>query len=293
MNPVSNVKQYDIACGQFRTHLIEAGKAGAPILLLIHDGGLGGDSHTSWDYLIGELQSDFHLFAIDLYGFGRSDMVFEFGRRPYDSHIEQVANVTQHLGISEAYFVGSSYGGSVLLRAAAKRPLPWPMAGGVSIGGTGGVYRHEEGKRILAATEPNRESLAKFVRLLVAVDWSAIEDNIDQRLLNALRPGHWEALAAPRLRSPISRKDAAGNYPASLSLCEVPLLLIEGRNDVLLEDGWANRVARYAPRGRSIELNCRHSPNLDNAPLIASILREFVDDARAARSGAAADRPRV
>lgn len=293
MNPVSNAKQYDIACEQFRTRLIEAGKVGAPILFLVHDGGLGGDSHTSWDYLIGELQSDFHLFAIDLYGFGRSDMVFEFGRRPYDSHIEQIANVTQHLGINEAYFVGSSYGGSVLLHAAAKRPLPWPMAGGVSIGGTGGVYRHEEGRKILAATEPNRESLAKFVRLLVAADWPAIEDNIDKRLLNALRPGHWEALAAPRLRSPASHKDAAGNYPASLALCEVPLLLIEGRNDVLLEDGWANRVARHAPRGRSIELDCSHSPNLDNAPLIASILREFVDDARAARSGTAADRPRV
>lgn len=293
MNSASKAKQYDVACGRFRTHLIEAGKVGKPIFVLIHDGGLGGDSHTSWDYLIGELQADFHLFAVDLYGFGRSDMVFEFGRRPYDSHIEQVTNLASHVGIREAYFVGSSYGGSVLLRAAAQNPLPWPMLGGVSIGGTGGVYRHESGRKILASTEPNRESMAKFVRLLVTEDWPALDDNIDKRLLNALRPGHWETLAAPRLRSPASQRDASDNYPGSLSLCEVPLLLIEGRYDVLLEDGWANRVARLAPQGRSIELNCSHSPNLDSAPLIASILREFVNDPRSIHAGATAGRPHI
>lgn len=280
MNAASSQKQHDIACGNFRTRLVEAGKSGAPVLFLIHDGGLGGDAQTSWAYLIPELQRDFHLFAIDLYGFGRSEMVFEFGRRPYDSHIEQIANVVRHVGINEAYFVGTSYGGSVLLRAAAQRTPPWPMLGGVSIAGTGGVYRHEDGKKILAATEPNRDSLSKFVRLLVAPDWPGLDENVDQRLSNALKPGHWETLAAPRLRSPAGRVEIADDYPASLSVCEAPLLLIEGRNDVLLEDRWAARVASHAPHARAIELDCAHSPNLDQAPLIAEVLREFVSVAR-------------
>jgi pimeloyl-ACP methyl ester carboxylesterase len=279
MNRAGALKHHDIACGNFRTHVVEAGKSGAPVLFLIHDGGLGGDAQTSWAHLIPELQSDFHLFAIDLYGFGRSDMVFEFGRRPYDSHIEQIANVVRHVGIKEAFFVGTSYGGSVLLRAAARDMLPWPMSGGVSIAGTGGVYRHESGKKMLAATEPNRDSLSKFVGLLVDPDWPGLSENVDQRLSNALRPGHWETLAAPRLRSPAGKPEALDDYPVSLSGCEVPLLLIEGRNDVLLEDQWASRVASNAPQGRAIELNCAHSPNLDRAPVIAGILRAFIGGA--------------
>lgn len=271
-------KKYTIECGKFRTHLLEAGKSGTPVLFLLHDGGLGGDIHTSWDSLLAELRTDFHLFAMDLYGFGSSDMVFEFGRRPYESHIEQVASVTHKLGITEAYFIGSSYGGSVTLRAAAQAISPWPMLGGVSIGGTGGVYRHPAGKKMLAEVEPTRESLKKFVQLLVADDWPEIERYTERRLQNAQRPGHWETLAAPRLRRNADQKSATefDEYPASLSACKFPLLLIEGSDDDLLEDDWAQRVASYAPFGRSIIVPGRHSPNLDRAPRIAAILRDFV-----------------
>jgi pimeloyl-ACP methyl ester carboxylesterase len=270
--------QHSIVSGQFRTHLVEAGQEGAAVLFLIHDGGLGADSKVSWNDVITELQSDFHIFAIDLYGFGQSDMLFHFGRRPYESHIEQIADVVRAIGIKAAHFVGTSYGGSVVLRAAAQSPRPWPMLSGVSVSGTGGVYRHEHGKRLLATTEPKRESLREFVKLLVSDDWSAIELNVEQRMQNAVRPGHWEALAAPRLRSPIDRhvSGETDRYPASLADCDVPLLLVEGAHDVLLEDDWAQRIAKHASLGRALRIDASHSPNLDNPSLIAEVLREFV-----------------
>lgn len=271
-------KQRSVACGKFKTYVVEAGREENPTLVLIHDGGLGADAMVSWSDTIRELEADFHIFALDLYGFGRSDMLFHFGRRPYESHIEQVADVVRAIGIEAAHFVGTSYGGSVVLRAAAEPDLPWPMMSGVSICGTGGVYRHEDGKKILATIEPNRESLREFVKLLVDENSSSIEVNVELRLKNALRPGHWETLSAPRLKSPLGRRIGveADQYPASLANCRIPLLLIEGMRDVLLEKEWAARVAKHAPRGRAIVIDTCHSPNLDRPVLVAEILRDFV-----------------
>lgn len=270
-------KETDIDSGKFRTHVLEAGRSGAPRLFMLHDGGLGGDLQTSWAQLIPYLQDDFYIFAIDLYGFGRSCNIFEFGRRPYESHIEQVADVARRLDIGGAVFIGSSYGGSLVLRAASRTPPPWPMLGGISIGGTGGVFRHAAGKQMLVEIEPTRESLARFVSMLARDEWPGFEECVDHRLRNALRPGHWEALAAPRLRRAGADKvEEVDDYPAALSVCAVPLLLIEGTEDELLEDEWASRIASHAPLGRSIKINGRHSPNLDSPAQLARVIREFV-----------------
>lgn len=270
-------RTHRIRCGRFETYFMEAGRVGRPILFLIHDGGLGADANVSWDPVIRELHADYHIFAIDLYGFGRSDMLFHFGRRPYESHIEQIADVSQALGIKAAHYIGTSYGGSVVLRAA-ESAFSWPMLSGMSISGTGGVFRHEDGKRRLAETEPNEASLRRFLQLIVREDWPGIEDNVQQRLQNALQPGHWEALAAPRLRSPCGRaaSSAVDSYPATLRDCDVPILIVEGTRDPLLEEHWASRIAKHTPKGRAMKIDASHSPNLDDPALIAEIIRDFV-----------------
>jgi pimeloyl-ACP methyl ester carboxylesterase len=140
---------------------------------------------------------------------------------------------------------------------------------------------------MLADIEPTRESLARFVQILARPDWPGSARCIDERLKNALKPGHWEALAAPRLRragADTSDREV-DEYPKSLSHCRVPLLVIEGSEDELLEDDWAARVAINAPLGNSAKLASRHSPNLDCAPEIARLLREFERSLRQSAPG--------
>jgi pimeloyl-ACP methyl ester carboxylesterase len=271
-------KQKQIRCGQFKINLLEAGQVGAPVLFLIHDGALGGGAKVSWEGLIAELQSDFHIFAPDLYGFGESDMLFHFGLRPYQSHIEQVAALVEALRLEDVHFVGTSYGGSVLARAAAEASSPWPMRSSISISGAGGLFRHEEGKKLLAATEPRLESIRNCLQLLVSESWVGFDDNAEQRYQNSLRLGHWEALYSPRLRSPAQRAGVADSdsFPASLSHCDVPLLFIEGSQDPLLEKDWAARMAAHSPAGEAVRLEVSHSPNLDHPALVADVLRKFL-----------------
>jgi pimeloyl-ACP methyl ester carboxylesterase len=272
------IKQTRVRTGQFKTSLLEAGREGEPVLFLIHDGALGGCAHTSWERLVPELENEFHIFAPDLFGFGDSDMVFEFGRRPYESHIEQIATIAHILGLETAHFVGASYGGSLLLRAVAGESCGWPMKSGISISGAGGVFRHESGKKVLAETQPTRESIRDCLRLLVDESWAGFEENAERRYRYSLRPGHWETLYSPRLTSPVAWRESLepDDYPASLSACEVPVLIMEGTKDVLLEEHWAERLARHSERLRSLRLDVGHSPNLDHPQLVADVVRKFV-----------------
>lgn len=278
MSETLTVRQKKIRSGQFRTHLIETGRVGGPVLFLLHDGALGGGARVSWDALIAELEPDFHVFAPDFYGFGESDMLFHFGLRPYQSHIEQIAELTRALGLEDVHFVGTSYGGSVLMRAAAEPSRPWPMRSGITISGAGGLFRHEEGKKLLAATEPTLDSIRDCLRLLVSDAWAGFDRNAEQRRDNAVRPGHWEALYSPRLRSPAHRAEKADDdaFPASLSHCVTPLLLVEGTQDPLLEKGWAATMAGHARAADAVQLDASHSPNLDHPSLVADLIRTFV-----------------
>jgi pimeloyl-ACP methyl ester carboxylesterase len=238
---------------------------------------------------LAELAPDFHIFAPDLFGFGDSDMVFHFGRRPYESHVEQIASLTDVLGLEDAHFVGASYGGSLVLRAAAMTPCAWRMKSGTSISGTGGVFRHESGKKMLAETTPTRHGIRDCLRLLVDDSWAGFEDNAERRYEYSLRPGHWETLYGPRVTSPVHWRESLepDPYPASLSACTVPVLLIEGTKDVLLEENWAERLARHSTRLRNLRLDVGHSPNLDHPTVIAEVLRAFVGEHEASATHAA------
>lgn len=270
-------KQLMVKSGQFRTHVLEAGREGAPVVVMLHDGGLGADALVSWDGVISELEPDFHIFAPDLFGFGQSDMLFHFGLQAYESHIDQIAQVAHELKLREAHFIGTSYGGSLLMRAAAQVPARWPMLSGVSISGAGGLFRHEEGKKQLAETRPTTESIRDFVQLVLGSGhWAGIDRNVERRVRNALTPGHWETLAAPRFRGPLDRPAEPDPYPESLAHCPVHVLVVEGSYDSLLEDGWASRIAAYSPKICALELQAGHSPNLDNPALVAQLIRDFV-----------------
>ena len=265
---------------RFRTSVLEAGREGSPVLILLHDGALGGCAETTWRDVIPQLSSDFHIFAPDFFGFGESNMLFEFGRSPYECHIDQIADLSAELGLTDVHVIGASYGGSVMMRALAQAPLSWPIRSGISISGAGGIFRHESGKELLAATKPTLESIRACMRLLVNEAWAGLDENAQRRCDCAARPGHWEALYSPRLKCPVPRGDPRppDAYPASLAACTVPVLLVEGATDVLLEEGWGAQLARLCSKFSVVRVEAGHSPNLDHPGLIAGIVRNFVRD---------------
>jgi pimeloyl-ACP methyl ester carboxylesterase len=99
-----------------RIHYVERGQ-GSP-LLLVH--GLGVYSYT-WRYNIDAFASHFHVYALDLKGFGLSDKPRGKGYS-IDDQVQLVKSFIDKLGLGCVDFVGSSMGGEIGLRLALYEP---------------------------------------------------------------------------------------------------------------------------------------------------------------------------
>ncbi|WP_293785215.1 alpha/beta fold hydrolase [uncultured Aeromicrobium sp.] len=268
---------HTIVIDGLRTRYIEAGDRSRPTLLLIHDGGFGASAELCWSDVIEELEARFHLVAPDLLGWGGSDKVVHFGEAPYPSKIRQVARLVETLDLDEVVSVGTSFGGSLALRAALEPENPWRARGIVSITGAGGLYRIPEGVEAIGSFDPTIEDARRLTSWLVA-DADAFEEHARQRLENSLVPGHWEAMNAPRLRNPrAERPDVKDPFLDRVAELRLPVLFVEGARDRLLDQGWAKQLADLAPHGEALTMDCGHAPNVELPAELAKVLAMFAD----------------
>lgn len=104
--------------GSLKTHYIEKGE-GSRHVILIH----GFRSHTyTWKALIDPLaNAGYHVWAIDLIGFGLSDKPDHAVYNP-DFFVEQIHAFMDSKGISQAHLIGNSMGGGLALSFAIDYP---------------------------------------------------------------------------------------------------------------------------------------------------------------------------
>ncbi|MFH7319079.1 alpha/beta fold hydrolase [Desulfurivibrio sp. D14AmB] len=98
--------------------LLEAGRGNSPTLLLVH--GLGDQASSTWAGLIEELAVDYHVLAVDLPGFGRSDKLNRlYSPKEYAAYLRWLVD---RFSTEPVVLVGHSLGGGVALRFAADYP---------------------------------------------------------------------------------------------------------------------------------------------------------------------------
>ncbi len=97
-----------------RLHYLEAGRG--EVILLLH--GAGGGA-ANWYRLIGPLSAQYHVFAIDLPGFGLSDSITP--SVPLGRHVaELIATLLRERDIQPRHLIGTSFGGLVAARLAQR-----------------------------------------------------------------------------------------------------------------------------------------------------------------------------
>lgn len=263
----------------FNTRFLEAGNPDNPPLVLIHDGAFGTTAALCWEPLIRQLADRYHILAPELLGWGGTDKAVFLDRSPYAGRIPHIAAFLETQALRGANFVGASFGGSLLMRAVASPQNPWKIARAVSISGTGGPFRLPSGIELLAEYTPSPEA-ARMLTGLNVLDLEGFDEHIRLRHENSLRPGHWEALNAPRLKNPsapaVARTDSYLDDLAGVR--DIAVLLMEGRHDTLLEPGWAERMAALSPAFRSVVVEGAHEPNYDQPELVARLVDAFFRD---------------
>lgn len=266
------IVQREIEAGCFHTRYWESGDSAAPPVVLLHDGAWGADGYITWSAVMRDLAADHHVLAPDLLGFGGTDKVVFLDRAPYPFRIRHVGAFCRAVGIDRpAHFVGTSFGGSMVLRAA--HGTDWDMASVTSIGGTGGPWRMEIGKRVLTELEPGRGYIERVVELLTN-DVTGFEDNVDRRLENSMLPGHYGAMVSLRLQHPAAdRPVPADDYPDTLAAARCPVTVVEMSEDRLMEPGWTAHVKAVAPQVEVVHMAGPHCPNLTQPAETAELLR--------------------
>lgn len=260
------------------THYTESAPGSARTLLLVHDGWFGADAHTLWWRVAEELAEDFRILAPDMLGFGRTDKAVYHDRSMYRyraAHLGSFLRAVCEPG-EEIHAVGTSMGGSILLRDAVADPPAVPARSIVSISGSGGPWRSAFGTQELGTYGGTVDDIRRVMDHM-SDDFDGRDAVIDERHANTGIRGHVECLLAGSLRGPVpSPPPAPDPWPEPLRELGVPVLVLAGRRDPLLEPDWQTHLDDLSPLLTTRAVDTRHAPSLDHPRLVAELVREHV-----------------
>lgn len=114
-----DVRERWVEVGGLRVHLLVAGEANAPPVLMLHGGGYDSAS-LSYGKSVGPLSRDNRVFAPDWPGYGRSDKPkIGYGTGYY---VDFLGRLMDALGLERASLVGISMGGAISVGFALRSP---------------------------------------------------------------------------------------------------------------------------------------------------------------------------
>lgn len=233
----------------------------APTVVLIH--GYGSNWHT-WGRVIDRLSAEFHLFAVDLRGMGRSGRFGKSSRR--QTWADDVASLTGRLSNTSVTLIGHSLGGWVTAAVAAQHPELVSKA--VLVEPYTGAYS-EVRKRERARRQEQRDRRAELIRMAATPEDlipmvreqhnGATEDSVRRiaRMWFELDPVLETGITNP--------SDDTETFDEIFSALKCPTLIIQGSTEKggILSDEETDRVADLIPDSRTLRWpRVGHSPHI-------------------------------
>ncbi|SDB86698.1 2-hydroxy-6-oxonona-2,4-dienedioate hydrolase [Raineyella antarctica] len=256
----------------------EAGE-GDQALILIHGSGPGATGWSNFNPNIGTLADDFHVYAVDMPGWGESSP------RPAAEyrHPEVLVQFMDAVGIDRAALVGNSMGGMIALAVAARHPervshliTMGPGSGGVTINDAGGGL--SEGLKILykGYADPSPENFEATVEIMTYDTPKEVAAPLAvQRSQNARKhQEHLDNWLQGSVDGPPLRYAASEREIMSIT---APALLIHGRDDRVVPFEHTLRLVRMIGNSRAYLINrCGHWAQLEHATEFNRLVRDFV-----------------
>jgi 2-hydroxymuconate-semialdehyde hydrolase len=115
----------DVAVGDVSFHVNESGPPDAPTVLWFHGSGPGASGASNWEWMIGELDDEYHCLAPDIVGFGDSthpDPPPQGLKAFTELRVATLVGLLDAFGIEQAALVGNSMGGIISLSLALAHP---------------------------------------------------------------------------------------------------------------------------------------------------------------------------
>lgn len=272
-----------IDIGGIRTHYLEGGQRGRPVVFLLHSGEYGASAELSWEHVLPTLATHFHVIAPDWLGFGCTEKLYDFAapRERSHRHMRDFAkSMLAQQGVAAADFVGSSMGATNLLRMAATHPCELPVRSIVAASG-GGFVPLTDARRTLLSYDKSADSMRSALNAMFHDErWSRDDAYVERRQRYALMPGAWEFATAPRMAAPNRTENGTPfgkRDDIAYEAINVPTLLIAGAEDQLRERGYEKEVARRIA-GSEVHVldSCGHCPNIEKPERFCELTLNFL-----------------
>jgi pimeloyl-ACP methyl ester carboxylesterase len=248
-----------------KVHVIVSGPEDAPPALLFHAGAL---PSWSWQSIIEELNQHYRTYAVDAIGEVGKSVLYDVDEHTKDGQdiAELYAEISEALGVDQAYVIGASYGGFIGTNYAIYAPerveklvLIGPMGVTPATGST--LVRI----MLLVAfpAEPVRDSFAH---------WMFGESTIVQE---EIEEWYHEFVVG------VAAKEAPPQTftPEQLRSAQVPVLLILGKNDNLVGDPEkVKQLARNIPDIQIEVLNAGHGIWIEQPEQVNALITEFLEE---------------
>lgn len=259
--------------GGIGTNYIVAGE-GEP-LILIHGSGPGVTAYANWRGVIPDLAQHFRCYAPDTLGFGYTDFPEDITGFDMDRWIAHLTGFLDALGIERAHFIGNSYGGALALALATRHP---ERVGRMVLMGAAGVrFEVTEGLRKVWGYEPSVEAMRDLMTTF-AFDPALVKDEIVRSRYEAsVRPGAQEAFSSlfpePRQRW----LDALATDEAALAALAHEVLIIHGREDVIVPHAVSERFHQLIPNSElHLFGQCGHWTQIEKRERFVALVTPFL-----------------
>ncbi|TDB91612.1 alpha/beta fold hydrolase [Actinomadura sp. KC216] len=256
----------------------EAGE-GHPVVLL-HGSGPGATGWSNFSGNIEALAEHFHVYAVDMPGWGGSDAT-TVDRL---DHVEAAIQFLDALGIEKAAFVGNSMGGQTSMRLATEHPdrITHLVTMGPPVGRLPSLFAAgdgpSEGLKILIETyrDPSPENMRHLVEIMCFDKARFATPDLCKARSDA-------ALARPEhLRNYVDGLPKGAPLPIwvkpeLLPDIKVPTLLIHGRDDRVVPFESSLYLLATIPDSRLVLLNrCGHWAMIEHADEFNRLVTDFV-----------------
>jgi pimeloyl-ACP methyl ester carboxylesterase len=258
--------------------LCAVGGRGDP-LVLVHG---GWTDHRSWQLVAPDLAGSFHVAAYDRRGHSHSRQA---GDGPRSVHEDDLAALIQALDLGPAHLAGSSYGASIALGLAARRPelVRSVVAHEPPLLGVAGGMA--EVQPTLQAVQAQLEAVAR--QIFAGDPWGAAARFVEEV---AFGPGMWERLPRELRQAMV---DNASTFLATmddpgwadldvgaLSRQSVPLLLTDGDRSPAFLRAIVTELARLVGSTggtkRHTFAGAGHAPQLTHPGQYVETVRAFL-----------------
>jgi esterase len=269
----------NIVLRQMRFHFLEWGRAGAPVILLLHG---GHQSAHSWDLVSLHLAQRYRVLALDQRGHGDSEWARDVTYSNHEMSLDAEAFIGA-MGLAKPIVVGHSMGGRNTMLLLRRNQAVARAAVIVDVG----PELSDKGRATISGfVQGNQEfdDLEHFVRNVRQYDPYRSREHIERTVkYNMLERADGKYVSKcdsnPRRLGIVRGSGPLENITLQdAARLDLPVLLVRGANSNILAADAAERFAAALPRGTLVTVpDCGHNVHGQNTKGFIEALNGFLE----------------